>query len=169
MLEPIVKSIEVPCGQERAFTVFVHEMPRWWPLGVRAMSMMEGEAARGLAVDPRAGGRIVETSVAGKEHHWGTITAYEPFERMVMDFHMGMPPENASVVTVTFTALAPDRTRVRLEQGNWEAMGDMAEMLFNGYNASWGMLFEEAYGAACGLAVAPAAADESCYDTPSAR
>ena len=32
MLEPFVTAIEVPCGQEQAFKVFVHDMGTWWPL-----------------------------------------------------------------------------------------------------------------------------------------
>ena len=39
MLEPIVTTIEVPCGQERAFNVFVNDMPTWWPLDKRSMSI----------------------------------------------------------------------------------------------------------------------------------
>ena len=81
---------------------------------------------------------------------WGTITAYDPSDLFRMDFHMGMPPENASVVEVTFTALDDKRTRVVLTQSNWEAFGDMAEMMRGVYGSSWGLLFEEAYKSACG-------------------
>jgi len=30
MIAPLVKTIEVPCGQKQAFTVFL-EMNTWWP------------------------------------------------------------------------------------------------------------------------------------------
>ncbi len=39
MLDPIVKTIEVPCSQEKAFAVFVKEMGSWWPLDKRSMSL----------------------------------------------------------------------------------------------------------------------------------
>lgn len=39
MIEPLIKTIEVPCGQAEAFRIFVHEMGSWWPLGKRSMSL----------------------------------------------------------------------------------------------------------------------------------
>ena len=151
MLEPIVKTIEVPCSQEKAFTVFVHGMGDWWPLDKRSMSLMNGgKPAKSLRVEPKQGGRIVETAHDDKEHHWGTIKAYDPHDSVSMDFHMGLPPETASLVEVRFTALEAERTRVELTQSNWEAFGDMAEMMYRGYGSSWALLFEEAYKQACG-------------------
>ncbi len=67
-----------------------------------------------------------------------------------MDFHMGLPPENASLVEVRFTALGEDQTRVELTQSNWEAFGDMAQMMHDGYGSGWIIIFEEAYKSACG-------------------
>ena len=60
MLEPIVKTIEVPCGQEKAFKVFVNEMGTWWPLDKRSMSMKGGKPAKSLRIEPKQGGKIVE-------------------------------------------------------------------------------------------------------------
>src|SRR5215204_6570374 len=105
MLDPIVSTIEVPCDQKQAFDVFVTGMPSWWPLSKRSMSMKTGKPPKALRVDARKGGRIVETAHDDTEHLWGTITAYDPYGLVRMDFHMGMPPENASVVEVTFTVL----------------------------------------------------------------
>lgn len=44
MLEPIVRVIEVPCGQEAAFNIFISEMNTWWPLGKYTTSAMDGQA-----------------------------------------------------------------------------------------------------------------------------
>ena len=46
MLDPIIKTIEVPCSQEKAFRVFVKEMDTWWPLGKFTVSAMGGKAAK---------------------------------------------------------------------------------------------------------------------------
>ena len=63
---------------------------------------------------------------------------------------MGLPPENASLVEVRFVTLGTERTRVELTQSNFEAFGDMAEMMHGGYGSSWGLIFEQAYKSACG-------------------
>ena len=63
------------------------------------------------------------------EHLWGTIKSYDPHDSISMDFHIGMPAETASLVVVRFTALGNERTRVELTQSNWEAFGEMAEMM----------------------------------------
>lgn len=151
MLDPIIQSIEVPCGQEKAFAVFVTEMGSWWPLDKRSMSLMHGgKPAKSLRIDPKQGGRIVETAHDDTEHHWGTIKSYDPHDSISMDFHMGLPAENASLVDVRFTALENERTRVELTQSNWEAFGDMAEMMRGGYGSGWVIIFEQAYRSACG-------------------
>ena len=151
MLDPIIKTIDVPCSQEKAFGVFVNEMGTWWPLDKRSMSKMHtGQPAKSLRVEAKLGGKIVETAHDDTEHHWGTFTAYDPYGSLSMDFHMGLPPENASLVEVRFTALEDDRTRVELAQSNWEAFGDMAEMMRDGYGSGWVIIFEQAYKSACG-------------------
>lgn len=151
MLDPIIKTIEVPCSQEKAFGVFVTEMGSWWPLDKRSMSLMKGgKPAKSLRVDAKHGGKIVEIGHDDTEHHWGTIKSYDPHDALSMDFHMGLPPENASLVEVRFTALGNERTRVELTQSNWEAFGDMAEMMRGGYGSGWVIIFEQAYKSACG-------------------
>ncbi|NKB56285.1 MAG: hypothetical protein GKS00_08115 [Alphaproteobacteria bacterium] len=152
MLDPIVKTIEVPCSQEKAFTVFVSEMGSWWPLDKRSMSLMQGDGkpAKSLRTEPKLGGQVVETGHDGMEFHWGTFRSYDPHNSVSMDFHMGLPPENASLVEVRFTALGDERTSVELTQSNWEAFGDMAEMMRNGYGSGWVLIFEQGYKSACG-------------------
>jgi len=150
-LPPVVKTIEVPCDQARAFEIFVNGMPRWWPLDKRSMSLMRngGRPAADLLVDPRKGGKIVEISPDGDEYHWGTIRVYDPHDRLSLDFHMGLKPDTASLVEVKFVALDEARTQVVLTQSRWEAFGDLAQDMYNGYGSSWAMIFEEGYAAAC--------------------
>ena len=148
MLDPIIKTIEVPCSQERAFGVFVNDMGSWWPLDTYSMSMKGGKPAKSLRIEPRQGGQIVETD--DTEHLWGTITSYDPHDSIRMDFHMGMPAETASLVEVRFTALQSGRTQVELTQSNWEGFGEMAEMLHGHYGSGWVAIFELAFKAACG-------------------
>src|SRR6266705_7200174 len=78
MIEPIVKSIEVPCDQKTAFEVFLNEMDSWWPLAKFTVSAMAGKAAASIRVDSRLGGEIVEVGPDGEEYLWGHITHYDP-------------------------------------------------------------------------------------------
>ncbi len=150
MLDPLISTIEVPCSQEKAFAVFVNEMGSWWPLDKRSMSMKNGKPAKSLRIDPKQGGKIVEIGHDDTEYHWGTIKSYDPHAFVSMDFHMGMPAENASLVEVRFTAIENERTRVELTQSNWEAFGDMAQMMRDGYGSGWVIIFEQAFKSACG-------------------
>jgi uncharacterized protein YndB with AHSA1/START domain len=151
MLDPIIKTIEVPCSQEKAFRVFVNEMGSWWPLDKRSMSLkFTGKPAKSLRIEPKQGGKIVEIGHDDTEHLWGTIKSYDPHDFLSMDFHMGMPAESASLVEVRFTTLGNERTRVELTQSNWEAFGEMAEMMRGGYGSGWVIIFEQAFKSACG-------------------
>lgn len=149
MLDPITKTVNVPCPQKRAFDTFVN-MPAWWPLEKRSMSLMSAKApAKSLSVEMRLGGKIVEVAADDVEHHWGTFRAYDPHSHVQFDFHMGLPSDQTGQVDVRFTALSATETRVELTHSNWEGYGDMAEMMFNGYGSSWAMLFEEHFAGAC--------------------
>lgn len=151
MMEPLVKTIEVPCDQEKAFTVFM-DMGSWWPTDKFATSKMRGQTVKALRVDAREGGQIVEVGSDDQEVLWGTINTYDPYDYFSMDFHIPHPSEKNpgfSTVEVRFTALGDDKTRVELKQSNWEALGDVAEMVQSGYGQAWVMIFEGAYKAAC--------------------
>jgi len=150
MLDPIVRVIEVPCSQQKAFNVFVSEMHNWWPLEKFSVSALEGKQAKGLRVNPKVGGQIVEIGHDNTEHLWGTITTFNPYDALSLDFHIAEPSTSASHVEVTFTVLAEERTRVELTQSNWEAFGDKAEMMRGGYGTGWSEIFERQYKAACG-------------------
>lgn len=152
MIEPLVKTIEVPCTQAMAFHIFINEMDTWWPLGKFSVSAMGGESAQSLRIDAKQGGDIVEIGPDGTEHLWGTIRNYEPNDRLSMHFHIPAPGEvvnSRSLVELRFTALGDTSTRVELKQTNWEAFGDKAKFLRGGYGGGWTAIFEQAYKSAC--------------------
>jgi len=152
MIEALVKTIEVPCNQKQAFTVFL-DMGSWWPKHKFSTAVMRGQTVQALRVDARKGGTIVEIGSDGHAQRWGTIKAYDPYSYLNMDFHIPHPSEKkpgVSTVEVRFTALGENRTRVELKQSNWEALGDVAKMVQGGYRQAWVMIFEGAYKAACG-------------------
>jgi len=152
VLEPIVKRIEVPCSQKKAFTVFLDEMDTWWPLDRFTTSKMAGSSVKEIRVDAKAGGEIIEVSVEGTEYPWGKINTYDPFGFFSMDFHITHPDHETgpmSLVEVSFTAVDSQRTLVELKQSNWEVFGDMAKDIYGGYNFGWGLIFEQNFKDAC--------------------
>src|SRR5690242_5019040 len=96
MLAPIVKTIEVPCSQEKAFTVFLNEMDSWWPLGKFTVSAYGGTPAQAIRVEAKQGGKIVEIGPSGTEYLWGTIISYDPYDFVSMDFHIAPPGDRKS-------------------------------------------------------------------------
>ncbi len=124
MLDPIIKTIEVPCSQEKAFGVFVNKMDSWWPLGNFSVSAMGGEYGKALHVEPKQGGKIVEISPDDTEHLWSTVKSYDPHDFFSMYFHIPQPTkkvESRSLVEVRFTVLGDEQTRVELTQNNNDA------------------------------------------------
>lgn len=152
MLDPVVSRIEVACDQKTAFTIFVEQMGAWWPLAKRSMSMHAGHPPKALRTDPRPGGKIIETAFDDAEHHWGTFKRVDRHDFVSMDFHMGLPPETASLVEIRFTPLSDKHTEVVLTQSNWEGFGNLAEMMRGSYGSSWALIFEDAFRNACDAA-----------------
>lgn len=149
MLDPIVKTIDVPCGQEQAFTVFVNNLNSWWPRDKNSVSAMQGEVAIEIILEPQEGGAIVEIGHDNTRHRWGTVTRYDPYGSIALDWHINMPAEKASRVDVTFLPLDDNTTRVELTHSNWEVFGDSAADMRAGYDSGWVGVFEQAYKNAC--------------------
>ena len=153
MLDPIIKTVEVPCDKEKAFTVFLNEMGSWWPARPFTTSAMAGSTLKEIRVEPVVGGQITEVSEDGTEYLWGEILTYNPFDAFTMDFHIPSPDWDIgpmSHVEVRFTEMAENKTRVVLTHGNWEALGDMAPQIRGGYEHGWKSIFDECYAQACG-------------------
>jgi len=66
-----------------------------------------------------------------------------------MDWHIGLPQENASEVSVRFTVVSANKTKVELRHSRWEAFDKKAESMRSGYDQGWVGVFETAYNNAC--------------------
>lgn len=149
MLEPIQKIIEVPCNQEQAFNVFVSQVDTWWPKDKNSVSAMNGEVAKQIIIEPKLGGKIYEIGHDDTNHAWGSVTEFDPHQQFAMDWHIGLPADNASAVAVRFIPVNDEKTRVELSHSRWEAFGDKAADMRAGYDQGWVGVFEQAYHAAC--------------------
>jgi hypothetical protein len=124
-LAPVVKTIVVKAGAERAFRVFTEGIDTWWPrthhIGKSPMTktMIEG----------RVGGRCYSGQVDGTECDWGEVLVWEPPQRFVMAWKIAAnwtyEPDLAksSEVEVRFTAQGDGFTRVDLEHRHFDRMG----------------------------------------------
>lgn len=111
---PIELELEVSVSRARAWDAYVHGLGEWWLPG----STASGSGLDRIAVDPHAGGRIVEHGRDGGEVDWGEVTDAVPGERFSHTFRLS-DEGDASVVDVTFVDLPQGGTRVRLTHSGW--------------------------------------------------
>ena len=119
MNQPAIRrEVLVSAIPSTAFELFTNEIGAWWPL---AQFSVYGEAA---TVAFEGDGRIVERSPAGESNCWGSVTVWEPPNRLGFTWHPGNRPA-PSEVTVTFEPHG-EQTLVVLEHGGWESFADPA-------------------------------------------
>ncbi len=135
----IQKTIELQTPHHRAFAVWTEEMGSWWPLAEHSVGQAD---ATGCAVEPGVGGRLYETGKDGLEHLWGRVVVWEPPRRLAHSWHPGRQLTERTMVLVTFTPLAPDRTRLTLTHSGWRE-GD--EDRRAAYDAGWDDLLGKHY------------------------
>ncbi|MGE3841534.1 MAG: SRPBCC family protein [Vicinamibacterales bacterium] len=117
---PLRLSIVVQCGAAQAFFVFAEETTRWWP---KTHSMSQSPDLT-VTFEPRPGGRIFERTPDGREFDWGTVAVWDPPRRLAYSWHIRADARDATDVEITFTELPHGRTRVDIEHGGWERLGD---------------------------------------------
>jgi len=109
--EPIRQSVHVDCPVEDAFRLFTEFFGDWWPAG--------GEHE----IEPWTNGKIIERTASGEEREWGTITAWEPPDRLAFTWHPGADADRAGTVEVEF-AVEADGTRVTVTHSDWHLAHD---------------------------------------------
>ena len=140
------KTLEVKASPERAFALFTDGIADWWPL--RTHSVGE-ERAETVVFEPGVGGRIYERTLDGEVHVWGTVTVWEPPDRLSCTWHPGRGADTAQEVEVRFEP-SGSGTRVELVHTGWDRLGDRAAAVFGNYDGGWDLVFVERFGAAAG-------------------
>jgi len=131
---PIHKSISVPASPARAFKFYTSHVHEWWPLQTHSVGQAE---ATGIVFGSDIGGQIVESLADGSQHVWGTVTLWDPPNRVAHTWHAGAPQEEATDVEVTFTAEGADRTRVEVTHTGWERRSGDPAGIRAGYITGW--------------------------------
>ena len=137
----IKKQLTVAAPIEKAFRVFTANMSTWWPKShhIGASPLKE------CIIEPKVEGRWYEVCEDGSECDWGTVLAWEPPNRVMLNWQLNASfkrdPALVSEVEVRFTALSPTQTRVDFEHRNLEALGlDGAGV--TGMDHGWGTILD---------------------------
>jgi uncharacterized protein YndB with AHSA1/START domain len=127
------KSVTVRRSVEEAFRVFSEGVATWWPLQTHSV----GErSAKTCVLEGRVGGRFFERQEDGTEAVWGTVTVWEPPQRLAFTWHPGRDESTAQEIEIRFTPV-DGGTRVELEHRGWEKLGERAEEARNEYESGW--------------------------------
>jgi uncharacterized protein YndB with AHSA1/START domain len=122
----VLASIDVNASQERAFDVFTRDFGGFKPPEHNLLSSPIAETI----VETHVGGHIIDRGTDGSECRWARVLAHDPPERFVFSWDISpswrveTDPARTSEVEVTFTALAPDRTRVTIEHRHLDRHGE---------------------------------------------
>jgi len=123
---PIRQSVHVDCPIEDAFQLFTERLAEWWPM---ASCSIEGDQAEHIEIEPWVGGKVLEHTRSGEEHEWGTVTAWDPPERVEFRWRLfanehdrNASGEEDQTVNVDFRVEA-DGTRVTLTHFGWQWAG----------------------------------------------
>lgn len=129
-MEPLIKTVRVQAGPDRAFALFTTRMGEWWPLATHSVGATD---AIDVTLEGRVGGEIVETLRDNSTSVWGTVTKWDPPAVVAFTWHPGRTASQATQVEVSFTADGTG-TRVELVHTGWEARDAAAR---NSYDSGW--------------------------------
>ena len=144
-IAPVQKAVRVRGSVEGAFRLFTDGIGKWWPLASHSIS--EADAVT-CVVEGRLGGRGFERDRAGREHLWGTVTAWEPPGRVAFTWHLGRPVDTAQGIEVRFSDVGGGMTMVELTHSGWEKLGERAKTVRENYNKGWEFVFGECFAKA---------------------
>jgi hypothetical protein len=144
VIEPLRIAFEVRCPAAHAFETWTARTSAWWPRG----ASMSGEGGLQVVFEPRVGGRIFERTTSGRELDWGRVTAWEPPRRIGYLWHIATEPGDATDVEIVFTEQPDGSTRVEIEHGGWDRLGERGAPWRDANNAGWDGVLPD-YVAAC--------------------
>jgi hypothetical protein len=129
-LAPLVRAVHVRREAPDAFRIFTERIGDWWPL--HRFGLYD-ESTAGVWFE---GDRVIERSTSGEEGVWAEVTQWDPPRRLVLAWHPGGTPEQATVVEVDFEP-DDDGTRVVLTHRGWEVLGERAAAARDSYAGGW--------------------------------
>ncbi|MGF1467373.1 MAG: SRPBCC domain-containing protein [Sandaracinaceae bacterium] len=139
--------VRVPPAE--AFRLFTEDIDRWWRHGRAYRAGPTGGSV--VHLEPRVGGALYEafeTESGGHVERTGTVLAWEPPERLLLEWrHGNFAPAERTEVEVRF-APSPSGTQVTLVHRGWSAIrpdhpvrhGDAPRAFLRSHGLWWGRL-----------------------------
>jgi len=146
MIEPLRLSFVVACPADHAFATWTARASSWWPA---EHTVSHGKGME-IVFEPRAGGRIFERTRSGQEIEWGQVTEWDPPRRLRYLWHIATDPERATDVEIAFRPLSDASTRVDIEHGGWDRLGELGPSWRATNRGGWDGVMP-AYLAACAV------------------
>ena len=118
--------VTVSASPDAAFHRFTERFGDWWP---REYTWSRERLGR-IGLEPEVGGRCTETSVDGFTIDFGLVLSIDPPKGFVFAWCIGptrvpIPnPDDASVVSVDFTARDANATTVTLRHSSFDRHGE---------------------------------------------
>lgn len=112
-IDAIRKTVLVDFTPEEAFDLFTARIASWWPVRTHSYG---GENVKNVVLEPRVGGRLYEVTDEG-EQDWGSVLAWDPPARLLIDWQIGSA--RGTEVEVTFEPEGPG-SRVVLQHSGFE-------------------------------------------------
>ncbi len=137
--------VNVAASPEVAWRVFTEKMGSWWPLAYYKIGKAHAVDA---VMEPRGGGRWYERGDDGSTCQWGSVLAWEPHTRLVLEWGVNADwqydPELKTEIEVRFIAQGERATRVELEHRRLDRYGARRDEMRRVYDTEgdWGKLLE---------------------------
>ncbi|MFN8523537.1 MAG: SRPBCC domain-containing protein [Chloroflexota bacterium] len=131
----ISHSVLLRCSPERAFTLFTQHIDSWWP----AERRHAGDQRTEVFLLPN--GQFFERTAAGHQIPLGKVVAWEPPDRIVLDFYPGTDPDHPTEATITFSREGA-RTRVTVQHRPLAASEHLWEDRAPRYVRSWEIVLD---------------------------
>lgn len=125
MVEAIRKTVLVDFTPDEAFDLFTARIASWWPVRTHSYG---GDDVKEVVLEPGVGGRLYEVTANG-EQDWGSVLAWEPPSRLLLDWQIG--DARGTEVEVTITPEGPG-SRVVLEHRGFGAVDPRGR-----YDSGW--------------------------------
>jgi uncharacterized protein YndB with AHSA1/START domain len=129
----IVKTVELRCDPQRAFTLFTERAGEWWPSDRRHT----GDEASAIRIERE--GRFYERAADGTEVQLGHVRRFEPPHRLSLDWYPGTGHTSPTLVEIEFEPIAGG-TRITVTHGAGAAPHELYNDNVSGYEGSWDLV-----------------------------